>query len=97
MPRQHQIISDLDIFKVSCPTFVTDVAIDDYEYDEDPVEVGCHFEKDEECSLRSCHQKHKKGFIVRTRCGKFFNIGQDCGGRYSASGWMIGKKALRPV
>ncbi len=51
----------------------------DFEFDEDPIEVGCEYDQLEECRLSGCHQKHKRGFILRTKCGKYFNIGQDCG------------------
>jgi hypothetical protein len=80
MPRQHQVITDLEMFIESHPTFVRDVLMTDFEFEkENPIEVGCLYEQEEECALRNCHHKHKKGFILKTKCGKFFNIGQNCG------------------
>ena len=79
MAKQRQIIKNLDVFKEMHPTFVTSILIKDFEYDEDPVEYGGDYEKLEECALRTCGHKHKKGFILKTRCGQYFNIGQHCG------------------
>jgi hypothetical protein len=79
MATQHQIVEDLETFKETCPTFITNILISDFEYSEDPVEYGADYRTFEECALKNCHHKHRKGFILKTKCGKYFNIGQYCG------------------
>ena len=97
---QHQTIRYLQAFAETHPTFVTDVEFNDFEYEEEFIEVGCEFEKFEECGLKSCHHKHKKGFIIRTLCGAFFNIGQDCGKTHfgvKLEEWNEGREATLKV
>lgn len=71
MHQQHQTIRLLQAFIDLHPTFISDVEFNDFEYDEEFIEVGCEFETLEECGLKSCHHKHKKGFVIKTRCGRF--------------------------
>lgn len=41
-----------------------------------------HFSEDVACGLTTCHQPHKRGYIVMTKEGFETNIGKDCGKSY---------------
>lgn len=43
-----------------------------------------HFPEDVACGLTTCHQPHKRGYIVMTKEGFETNIGKDCGKSYFA-------------
>jgi hypothetical protein len=100
MTKEYLVIEDLRTFKESCSSFVNSIEIIDFEYDEDPVAMGCSFKKEEKCGIKSCGQYHKHGFIIKTACGKFYNIGQVCSRSHFGvdfDAWTAGYEAKRKV
>jgi len=80
MHQNSRIVTDLDHFKDSHPTFVTEIDMDDFEFDRATMlEAGCNFNTSEQCGLKKCRQRHRRGFILKTKDGHYFNIGQYCG------------------
>lgn len=100
MTKEYLVVEDLKIFKATCASFVSGMEIVDFEYDEDPVTMGCRFKEQEKCGIKSCGQYHNYGFIIRTKCNKFYNIGQDCGRSHFGvdfDAWTAGYDAKRKV
>ena len=51
MSRLRQVIKSLGAFVETHPTFVKDVSMGDFEFDEDPIEVGCEYDQFESAVL----------------------------------------------